>query len=165
MGLLDAQAITPLSIPVVGSERRNATHTASGLARLDWPRSVDRGRADGVALTRARSSRRDDMADVDRAAQDPARGKERPRQACHPVLSTSATSVWRARESSSSSKPEKARAVLLASASSAQPSCGALVELLVCGTASHENQYGPCETPVQNEAAMPFLEQNKPPGC
>ncbi len=34
----------------------------------------------------------------------------------------------------------------------------ALIELLVCVTASHENQYGPCETPVQNEAAMPFLE-------
>ena len=46
-----------------------------------------------------------------------------------------------------------------------QRSCGALIELLVCVTASHENQYGPCETPVQNEAAMPFLEQNKIPGC
>ena len=45
-----------------------------------------------------------------------------------------------------------------ASASSAQPSCGASFELKVCATASHENQYGPCETPVQNEAAMPFLE-------
>ena len=52
-----------------------------------------------------------------------------------------------------------------ASTSSAQPSCGALIELLVCGTTSHETQYGPCETPVQNEAAMPFLEQDKPPGC
>ena len=55
--------------------------------------------------------------------------------------------------------------VFAASASSAQRSCGASTELLVCATASHENQYGPCETPVQNEAAMPFLEQNKPPGC
>ena len=52
-----------------------------------------------------------------------------------------------------------------ASTSSAQPSCGALIELLVCGTTSHENQYGPCETPVQIEAAMPFLEQSKTPGC
>ena len=66
MALLDTHALAPLSIPVVGSERRNATHTASGLALLDWPRSVDRGRADGVALTRARSSRRNEMADVDR---------------------------------------------------------------------------------------------------
>ena len=32
MGLLDAHALTPLSIPVVGSERRNATKTAPGLA-------------------------------------------------------------------------------------------------------------------------------------
>jgi hypothetical protein len=49
MGLLDAHALTPLYVPVVGSERRNATHTASGLALLDWPRSVDRG-----ALTASR---------------------------------------------------------------------------------------------------------------
>ena len=34
-----------------------------------------------------------------------------------------------------------------------QRSCGALVELLVCATASHEKQYGPCETPVQNESS------------
>ena len=83
MALLDTHALAPLSIPVVGSERRNATHTASGLALLDWPRSVDRGRADGVALTRARSSRRNDMADVDRRrTRDPAPGKGRLRQAC-----------------------------------------------------------------------------------
>ena len=103
------------------------------------------------------------MADVDRR-RTRTLGKQRLRQACHPVLSTSATSVWRASESFSSSKPEKARArVLAASASSAQPSCGALIVLLVCATASHENYYGPCETPIQNDAAMPFLEQNKTP--
>ena len=45
-----------------------------------------------------------------------------------------------------------------ASASSAQPSCVASTELLVCATATHETHYCPCETPVQNEAAMPFLE-------
>ena len=49
MALLDTHALAPLSIPVVGSDRRNATHTASGLALLDWPRSVDRG-----ALTASR---------------------------------------------------------------------------------------------------------------
>jgi hypothetical protein len=43
MGLLDAHVRSPLSIPVVGPERRNATHTTSGLALFDWPRSVDRG--------------------------------------------------------------------------------------------------------------------------
>ena len=106
------------------------------------------------------------MADVDRRrTRDPRPGKQRLRQACHPVLSTSAPSVWRARRCLHV-KPEKARAQFFtASASSERSSCGALIELLVCATASHENYYGPCETPVQNEAAMPFLEQNKPPGC
>ena len=32
MGLLDTHVRSPLSIPVVGSERRNATKTAPGLA-------------------------------------------------------------------------------------------------------------------------------------
>ena len=41
------------------------------------------GRADGVALTLARSSRRNDTADVDRRrTRDPAPGTERLRQAC-----------------------------------------------------------------------------------
>ena len=41
--------------------------------------------------------------------------------------------------------------------------CAALVywhqlKLLVCATASHENHHGPYEMPLQNKAAMPFLE-------
>ena len=55
-------------------------------------------------------------------------------------------------------KTRKHELEFFASTASAQRSCGALIELLVCATASHENQYGPCETPVHNEAAMPFLE-------
>ena len=96
------------------------------------------------------------MADVDRRRAGPW-GKGRLRQACHPVLSTSATSVWRASEFSRV-KPEKHELEFFASTASAQRSCGALIELLVCATASYETHYCPCETPVQNEAAMPFLE-------
>ena len=59
--------------------------------------------------------------------------------------------------------PKSTSSSFAASASTAQPSCGAFIELLVCATASHENYYGPCETPIQNDAAMPFLEQNKTP--
>ena len=57
-----------------------------------------------------------------------------------------------------SRKPEKHELDFCASTASAQRSCGALIELLVCATASHENQYGPYEMPLQNKAAMPFLE-------
>ena len=55
-------------------------------------------------------------------------------------------------------KPEKHELEFLRQHSLAQRSCGALIELLVCATASHEDHYNPCETPVHNEAAMPFLE-------
>ena len=123
------------------------------------------GRADGVALTRARSSRRDDMADVDRRRTRPGSG-----QATTTPGVTSSPQHFRieriAGEASSPCKTRKSTSsVFAASASCAQRSCGAVIELLVCATASHENYYGPCETPIQNDAAMPFLEQNKPPGC
>ncbi len=55
-------------------------------------------------------------------------------------------------------KPENHELSLFATAAAAHRSCGAPIELLVCATASHEDHYSPCETPVHNEAAMPFLE-------
>ena len=67
------------------------------------------------------------------------------------------------------SLPQNPKSTLKTELSFCQHSlCAALVvhrlKLLVC-KASHENHYSPCETPVHNEAAMPFLEQDKPPGC
>ena len=155
-----ARCIFPWSAPSAETRliRLRGLRSETGLG------ASDRGRADGVAPTRVRSSRRNDTVDVDRRrTRDRAPGKGRLRQTCHPVLSTSATSVWRAKRVLHV-KPEKARASF-ATAAAAHRSCGALLELLVCATASYETHYCPCETPVQNEAAMPFLEQDKPPGC
>ena len=86
----------PRSYPVVYSRGRlrapKRESNGSGACALRLASERRPGRAGGGALTRARSSRRSDMADVDRRrARTP--GKQRLRQACHPVLSTSATSV------------------------------------------------------------------------
>ena len=100
------------------------------------------------------------MADVDRRrARTP--GKQRLRQACQPVLSTSATSVWRAKRVLQRVKPEKHELDFCASTASAQRSCGANLELLVCATASHETHYGPCEIPVQTKQPCRFWRQAK----
>ena len=163
MGLLDTRVLTPLCIPVVGSERRNATKTAPGLVLLDWPRSVDQGALTASRLTRARSSRRNEMADVDRRRPRPGPGQ----WATTPGVPSSpqhSRGERMAGEQSSARKTRKARARVFAKSSSAQRSCGATIELLVCGTASHETHYGQCEHRFKNEAAMPFLEQNKTPG-
>ena len=66
MGLLDVYVRSPLSISVVGSLRvpKRDSHGFGACARrLASERRP--GRADGVAPTRARSSRRNDTADVD----------------------------------------------------------------------------------------------------
>ena len=57
-------------------------------------------------------------------------------------------------------KPEKARAQFCLPAHPYHPYAALVwcIELLVCATANHVNLYCPCEIPVQNEAAMPFLE-------
>ena len=131
MGLLDAHVRSPLSIPVVGPERRNATHTTSGLALFDWPRSVDRGAPTASRwLVPGRHGGVIRPTSIGAAQETRHRASERLRQACQPVLSTSATSVWRASESSQTPKTRKAR-LSFANASIAQRSCGALIELLV----------------------------------
>ena len=157
MGLLDAHVLAPLSIPVVGSERRNATHTTPGLALLDWPWSVDRGAP--TASRRLVPGRHGGMRWPTSigTAHDPAPGKE----ATTAGVPSSPQHFRDERLAGKQSSPRKTRKhelEILRQHSLAQRSCGALIELLVCATASYETHYCPCEIPVDNEAAMPFLE-------
>ena len=96
------------------------------------------------------------MADVDRRrTRDPAPGKgDYARRAIQSSALPRRASGGRG---GSPLKPEKHEPEL-ATAAAAHRSCGALLELLVCATASYETHYCPCETPVQNEAAMRFWE-------
>ena len=159
----------PRSYPVVFSRGRprapKRDSHGSGARALRLASERRPGRADGVELTRPRSSRRNDTAGVDRRRTIPGSGQG----ATTPGVPSSPQHFRDERIARGYSPAPKTRkstsSVFAASASSAQRSCGASIKLLVCATASHENYYGPCETPIQNDAAMPFLEQNKPPGC
>ena len=157
----------PRSYPVVYSRGRlrapKRDSHGSGACALRLASERRPGRADGVALTRARASRRNDMADGDQRRPRPGPGQ----WATTPGVPSSPQHFRDERlagEASSPRKTRKARARVFAKSSSAQRSCGATIELLVCGTASHETHYGQCEHRFKNEAAMPFLEQNKTPG-
>ena len=82
MGLLDAHVRSPLSIPVVGPERRNATHTTSGLALFDWPRSVDRGAPTASRYRRTATARRAAWTSARRVASVLRRSSGAPRARC-----------------------------------------------------------------------------------
>ena len=160
MGLLDTRVLTPLCIPVVGSERRNATKTAPGLVLLDWPRSVDQGALTASRLTRARSSRRNEMVDVDRRRPRPGPGQ----WATTPGVPSSpqhSRGERMAGEQSSARKTRKARARVFAKSSSAQRSCVASTLWLVCATASHESHYCPCENRCTTKQPCRFWRQAK----
>ena len=152
MGLLDVYVRSPLSISVVGSLRvpkRDSQGFGACARRLASERRP--GRADGVALARARSSRRNEMADVDRRRPRPGQWATTPGVPSSPQHSRGAH-CGRAK---SLVKPEK-------HSSSHRIDCAALVwctdRAVGVRNSKPRRPLRSVRTPVQNEAAMPFLE-------